>query len=521
MGAYRILSLLGKGGMGEVYLGEDVTLRRKVAIKLLPAEFTSDAVRVMRFVQEARAASALNHPNIITINAIGEAPTEGGVMRYIVNEYIDGETLRERMSDPSRKRMKPSEAVNTAAQIAAALAAAHEAGIIHRDIKPENVMVRRDGLVKVLDFGLAKLTEPAPDVIHSQASTIARNSTEAGVVLGTPRYMSPEQVRGEKVDARTDIFSLGVILYEMLTGRAPFSGATSNEVIAAIMRDAHQPLAECSPDAPPGLERIVSRALHKDRDGRYQTVRELQQELKELTTNQAFEARLERAAEPPERPAAVQTGSTYATHTGEAAKAQTTSGMLIDRIKSHELSVGTGYRSRDCPCGHCEVTSTSISVLFLTAKDTILLADFEQAGDDVFDETLKQVLATKLQESPLLQVFPEARLRQTLRLMERAPDTRVTGEVAQEICERQSLKAFIVGSITSLGSHYIITLATFQGRNGEELHRTQAEAASKDQVLNALSQASTQLRAQLGESLNSIQQAAKPLRGDDIKFWRL
>ena len=510
VGAYRILSLLGKGGMGEVYLGEDVTLRRKVAIKLLPAEFTGDAVRVMRFVQEARAASALNHPNIITIHAIGEATTEGGVMRYIVNEYIDGETLRERMSDPSRKRMKPAEAIEIAVQIASALSAAHEAGILHRDIKPENVMVRRDGIVKVLDFGLAKLTEPPAGEIDSRASTLVRNNTDTGVVMGTPRYMSPEQARGEKVDARTDIFSLGVMLYEMVAGQAPFSGATSNEVIAAIMRDAHQPLAECSPDAPPGLERIVSRALHKDRDGRYQTVRELQQDLKDLTTKQAFEARLERAAEPPEPPAAVQTGSTYATHTGEAAKAHTTSGMLIDRIKSHKLQWGLAIAV-------VIIAAIASYVYFnrrpvLTAKDTILLADFEnKTGDDVFDETLKQVLATKLQESPLLQVFPEARVRQTLRLMERAPDTRVTEEVAQEICERQNLKAFIVGSITSLGSHYIITLATFQGRNGEELHRTQAEAASKDQVLNALSQASTQLRAQLGESLNSIQQAAKPL----------
>ena len=233
-------SLLGAGGMGEVYLAEDTQLGRKLALKLLPAQLTADADRLRRFKQEARAASALNHPNIITIFEIGQE----GSTHYIATEFIDGETLRQQMSDAPEQRMKPSEAVNTAAQIAAALAAAHEAGIIHRDIKPENVMVRRDGLVKVLDFGLAKLTEPAPDVIHSQASTIARNSTEAGVVMGTPRYMSPEQVRGEKVDARTDIFSLGVILYEMLTGQPAFRGDSGIEVMNAILKEEPPELSE-------------------------------------------------------------------------------------------------------------------------------------------------------------------------------------------------------------------------------------------------------------------------------------
>src|SRR5262245_55317564 len=213
IGAYQLLSPLGRGGMGEVYLALDTRLGRKVALKLLPAEFTADDVRVRRFAQEARAASALNHPNIITIHEIGETATESGSLRYIVTEYVDGETLRQRTARAPRQRIEPPEAIDIALQVAAALSAAHEAGIMHRDIKPENVMARRDGIVKVLDFGLAKLTEPAAREIDTQAPTLQRvTSTESGVVIGTPRYMSPEQARGEKLDARTDIFSLGVML---------------------------------------------------------------------------------------------------------------------------------------------------------------------------------------------------------------------------------------------------------------------------------------------------------------------
>src|SRR5215468_6329982 len=242
IGAYQLLSPLGRGGMGEVHLAFDTRLGRKVALKLLPAEFTTDASRVRRFAQEARAAIALNHPNIITIHEIGEIATENGSLRYIVTEYVEGETLRQRMARASQQRIEAPKAIDIALQIAAALSAAHEAGITHRDIKPENVMARRDGIVKVLDFGLAKLTEPAASAIDSQAPTLQRvTTTESGVVMGTPRYMSPEQTRGEKLDARTDIFSLGVTLYEMVAGRAPFGGTTPSEVIASILRDTPPP----------------------------------------------------------------------------------------------------------------------------------------------------------------------------------------------------------------------------------------------------------------------------------------
>jgi serine/threonine protein kinase len=302
IGAYRLLSPLGRGGMGEVHLALDTRLGRKVALKLLPAAYTTDAGRVQRFAREARAASALNHPNIITIHEIGETATENGSLRYIVTEYVEGETLRQRMASAPQQRIEASEVIDIALQIAAALAAAHEAGIMHRDIKPENVMARRDGIVKVLDFGLAKLTEDASPVIDSQASTLARNSTEPGMVMGTPRYMSPEQWRKEKVDARADIFSLGVMLYEMVAGRAPFAGATTGEVIAAILRDAPPPLADCAPDAPPEMERILSQALRKDREERYQTVNELLVDLKRLKRllerKDEFKDELERASRP-------------------------------------------------------------------------------------------------------------------------------------------------------------------------------------------------------------------------------
>ncbi len=275
---YRILSRLGRGGMGEVFLATDTQLGRRVAIKLLPAAFTADAERVRRFKQEARAASALNHPNIITIHEIGEA--EG--THYLVTEYIEGETLRQQMT---RGRLSLSSTLDAAIQVASALQAAHAAGIVHRDIKPENVMVRNDGIVKVLDFGLAKLTErqspaPKPPEVDTQVSTVAAISTSTGMVMGTASYMSPEQARGLKVDARSDIFSFGVVLYEMLAGRRPFVGATAGDILAAILRDEPPPLSEHSPDCPALLERIVNRCLAKTPEQRYQAASELSAELK-------------------------------------------------------------------------------------------------------------------------------------------------------------------------------------------------------------------------------------------------
>jgi serine/threonine-protein kinase len=286
VGHCRLLSLLGKGGMGEVWLAEDTQLGRKVAVKLLPAAFTHDAERVRRFVQEARAASALNHPNIITIHEIGatvkETGKEDGGIHYLVTEYVQGETLRQRMNLAPQRQIGIAEALDASVQIAAALTAAHTAGIVHRDIKPENVMLRTDGLVKVLDFGLAKLTEPQTAAVDSAAPTQQLLTTESGMVMGTPRYMSPEQARGERVDERSDIFSLGVMLYEMIAGRAPFCGATPSEVVAAILRDVPPPLRSFASATPPELQHIVNRALQKDCEARYPVMPELLGDLKRL-----------------------------------------------------------------------------------------------------------------------------------------------------------------------------------------------------------------------------------------------
>lgn len=276
LGPYKLERPIGKGGMGEVHLALDTRLQRKVAIKFLPAEFTNSKERVRRFAQEARTVSALNHPNILVIYDIGEVTAETTSTHYIVTEYVEGKTLRQKMT--GAPQMELAEIIEVAIQVAAALAAAHEAGITHRDIKPENVMVRRDGLVKVLDFGLAKLAEPSISPINSEAATFIQNSTDTGVVLGTPRYMSPEQAHGEKVDGRTDIFSLGVMLYEMVAGRAPFVGATPSEILAAILRDEPPPLAE---NKPRELRRILSKALQKNRATRYQTATELLADLKQ------------------------------------------------------------------------------------------------------------------------------------------------------------------------------------------------------------------------------------------------
>jgi len=274
IGRYRVLSLLDTGGMGEIYLTQDPRLGRKLALKVLPRKYSADADRLQRFKQEARAASALNHPNIITIHEIGETETENGSLRYIVTEYVEGETVRQQMQS---QEMSIAESLSVAVQVASALSAAHEAGIIHRDIKPENVMVRPDGLVKVLDFGLAKLTErtESEPEADSQAESIARLSTDPGVVMGTVSYMSPEQARGQKVDHRTDIFSLGVVIYEMIAGRRPFAGATPSETIAAILRDEPPELGETNTKISPQLEKIVRRCLEKKPERRFQSSRDL------------------------------------------------------------------------------------------------------------------------------------------------------------------------------------------------------------------------------------------------------
>ncbi len=295
VGPYKIISLIGEGGMGEVYLAEDMRLGRQVALKRLPALFPLDAERVRRFQQEARAASGLNHPNILTIYEINEVDGQ----HFIATEFIDGQTLRERMA---HKRMKLSEALEIATQVAGALAAANEAGIVHRDVKPDNIMIRRDGYVKILDFGLAKLTENPAATVETEAATLVRVRTEPGMVMGTAHYMSPEQARGIEVDGRTDIWSLGVVLCEMLIGQAPFAGETPSHVIVSILEKQTPSLSRYLPEVPAELERIVSKALRKNRDERYQTVKDLLLDLKSLKLELEVEAKLKRAGPPTVKP---------------------------------------------------------------------------------------------------------------------------------------------------------------------------------------------------------------------------
>ena len=334
----------------------------------------------------------------------------------------------------------------------------------------------------MLDFGLAKLTEPSLPDIDRQAS----GGSESGVVMGTPRYMSPEQARGEKVDARSDIFSLGSVLYEMVTGRAPFAGLTQSDVIAAILKDEPPPVTEYLPESPRELERILAKALRKDREGRYQTVKDLLTDLKDLQQKLLI------------------SGSRSRT------QAQPINGRRAASFFSirNRLFRWTAILAL---LGGVAVAATAAWFYFhrlpvITSKDTILLADFEnKTGDAIFDGTLKQGLAIQLEQSQLLNLFPEARVRDTLRQMERSPEERVTGDLARDICLRNNLKALITGSIAPLGGHYVITLEAINGQSGESLARQQVEAEGKEQVLRALSQASTRLREKLGESLSSIQ----------------
>lgn len=340
---YRILSRIGAGGMGEVYLAEDIRLGRKVALKILNADLTRHEDRVRRFEQEARAASGLSHPNILTIFDIGKEDST----HFIATEFIDGQTLRSALT---RARMKLGEVLDISLQAAGALAAAHAAGIIHRDIKPENIMVRPDGLVKVLDFGLAKLIETQAPSADSGAQTVARANTDPGTVMGTAAYMSPEQARGQTVDARTDTFSLGVVIYEMIAGRAPFEGETASHIIVSILEKEPAPLTRSSPDTPSELERIVTKALSKDKDERYQTVKDLLIDLKRLKQRRDVDAEIERSISPDtlsrsvvttsSGPTAVATATGSATSSGEVAARTTSSAeYLVSGIKQHRKGV--------------------------------------------------------------------------------------------------------------------------------------------------------------------------------------
>jgi eukaryotic-like serine/threonine-protein kinase len=449
LGYYQVLGEIGAGAMGVVYRARDTRLGREVALKILPAEFTHDSTRVARFHQEARAASALNHLNIVTIHDIGEA---GGAW-FIAAELVAGITLRERMK---AGKVPETNAIEITTQCAAALAAAHRAGIVHRDIKPENIMIRPDGVVKVVDFGLASVSETGPD------SDTRTNGT--AMIMGTPRYMSPEQARGQRLDSRTDILSLGSVLYEMLTARPAFPGQTAPEVFAALLGGKDP----CLDDLPRPLRPILSKALAKDRDERYQTIEEFVGDLK------AADPRVKQSMGPAKYHAPSILRYALAT-------------LLLSLVMAPGLWF---YFERRTP---------------LKEQDTVLLSDFRnQTADPAFDLTLKEGLAVQLEQSPRLNIFPETRVHETLGLMGRQSDTPITEDIAREICQRQGIKAIIRGSIASLGSHYAIALEAEDGHSGETLARALVEAGSKEHVLEALSRSAADMRRKLGESLGSV-----------------
>src|SRR6266699_5812295 len=512
LGRYEIRSKIGAGGMGEVYLALDTELDRTVAIKILPETLASDQQRLQRFIQEARAASALNHPHILTIYEVGVT----GNSRFIATEFIDGETLRQRIS----AGLNLAEALEIAIQVGSALSAAHAAGIIHRDIKPENIMVRRDGYIKVLDFGLAKLTEPKGSTTDTEAPTRAMVNTGAGTVMGTANYMSPEQAKGTHVDERSDLWSLGAVLYEMVTGHVPFPGETPTETISLILQREPAPLTRFANEVPDELERMVTKALTKDREERYQTAKDLLIDLRHLKRKLEVDAEIDLTV-PPEFRGAVSThsGAGAATVSGTmAAIAVSTSHpassaeYIVGQIGRHKKVVGLIAAGIVVAAGLAALFYFLRKAPALSGKDTLLLADFvNTTGEPVFDGTLKQALAVQLGQSPFLNIFPDERVNETLRFMGKAPNERITKDVAKEICARQGIKAMIVGSIAGLGSHYVVTLEAISAQDGDSIARELIEADNKEQVLKALGTAASQLRSKLGESLTSIKKFDAPI----------
>lgn len=455
LGRYEIRSKIGEGGMGEVYVAQDMKLDRQVALKTLPADVASHPDRMKRFEQEAKAASALNHPNIITIYEIDE--THSG--HFIAIEFIDGETLRQRALEAP---LKVGESLDIAMQIAGALSAAHAAGIVHRDIKPENVMIRRDGIVKVLDFGLAKLTAPSIDSVDGEAPTRANIKTDPGVVMGTAIYMSPEQARGLEVDARTDIFSLGVVLYEMVAGRLPFEGSTSSEVMASILSEKEpQPLARYSREVPAELERIVSKALRKQREQRYQTTKDLVLDLQSLRQQLDFEAKLERSLPPETRDGQAIGSGASPTASGQAAQTTSITASLANRVKHHK-------RSSLIALSVLIVAGASLTYLFYFARpaktiDSIVVLPLVNASNDPNTEYLSDGISEALINS-LTEL-------QQLRVVARSTAFRYKGrEVDPQVVGRDlNVRAVLMGRVRQTGDTLNIQVDLIDATTGAQL----------------------------------------------------
>jgi serine/threonine protein kinase len=471
---YHIIEKLSGGGMGVVYKAEDTRLHRFVALKFLPDNLAHDAQWLCRFQREAQAASALNHPNICTIYDIGEH--DGNA--FIAMEFLEGKTLKQLIGT---EPLRTEQILDIGMQIAEALEAAHRNGIIHRDVKPANIFVSEQGHTKLLDFGVVKVSRQVETVSNASAvpnsSSFEEHLTGTGVAVGTAAYMSPEQVRGEEVDARTDLFSLGVVLYEMATGIRPFKGNTSG----AILHETPPSPLLLNRSLPPELAEIITKALQKDRDRRYLHATDLKADLKQLRYKTESRAGTFRVAG---WPFALQMRSVW---------------KIVVAILLVAAVVGGGFFYR------------SHQPKPLTERDSVVLADFENhTGEPVFNDALKQALTVELGQSPFLNVLSDRKVSETLRMMGRSKDERITVDVGREICQRTGSKALLRGAISSLGKVYLISLSAVACSTGEPLAQEQSEAASKEDVLKALGQASSNLRTKLGESLPSVQQFETP-----------